>query len=103
MARVYTLAVPTKTKHAIWIFDEAVFRLGQERAKAAGVSLSQFVTGLLQGAPGPSPRATLPKHVVRVGHRLEVAEPSCARCGHPVRKHTPKCYVMGCACRSVQA
>lgn len=54
--------------------------------------------------PRPAPAGPVAGFTIEgTGIHCLPVEAICARCGHPVRKHTPKCYVMGCACRSVQA
>lgn len=81
----------------------------KRQAEAKGVTVVAVVDALLlnlspaQAAPPPPIVTPVLKGIARVGRRLVAHEPICGRCGHPVRKHTPACYQIGCACRRVQA
>lgn len=81
----------------------------QRRAKAEQRTMSAVLNRLLGltdvGVPAAgSPRAVgagQTRGVVTVHAHTDTT--ICRRCGHEARKHTPRCYVMGCACRSLTA
>ena len=80
---------------ALWTAAQARAEADRRRSVSAVVETALGAYLMTEPAPLPPPAIRPSRRAVQ-----SVETSRCTRCGHPERKHTPRCYVMGCACRA---